>query len=370
MQLPSAPALGVGARRADPTVAQVLPEADEDRCVAAYHFVVKRSYSILPGQMLQRRPRATPLVMADAWFEDGGALRSSLRHPSDLVPPKAGCEVVVEGHCHPPGGESVDVLCALQITDAPPKQVRVLGDRAAWLPAGEARARYSAPRTFGAIPLRWELAYGGVDHTTGAKPFPANPLGRGFWLAGGVPEAPPEWEGSAPAPAAPVGRFCALPNLVQPSAWPGPDDLLVDAASVDAAPAPVGFGWRSRHWAGVQAPLLAPADQVTRPLQGGDRIELTHMHPRHPRLAFQVPLDRPRVCWNAGWGKETVKLQLDTVFIQPDRDAVDLVWRGTLAVPEDRRRPDVVPRLVDVDGAFLPWSASIDEPLSRRDLER
>lgn len=366
MQIPSASARGVGPRQLPDTVGQVLPEADDAERVAAYHFVVKRSYRMVHEGTLEQLPNASPLVTADTYYDGKGPMTAPLRCPSELVPPKPACDVVVHGHARAPGGEATEVICGVSVADHH-KRARVVGDRYAWRAAG--RTRFSPPRTFSAMPLRWELAYGGVD-TSGAAPmvFAANPLGCGYWAAGGVPEAPPQWTGFRPPPHAPR-RYAVLPNFLPESPWPGPEQMLIEAEQTDAVPDPVGFGWRSRHWHGVEGLNLAPAGQIVPFPHPGDWLRLENLHPTHRQLALQLPADPPRLYWNAGWGREPVKLSLDTVSLEPDLDRVDLVWRGTMAISEARRTAAVVPRLLDVDGVFLPWTAQLDQAVARPVLE-
>ncbi len=393
MQAPVAPALGVGPRRNHHTLAQVLPEADEEGRVGAYHFVVKRSYDVVAGKLAERRASATAMHAADVYFDGGGLLDASLRHPTDLLPPKPGCDVVVVGHCHPPGGEATDCTVELHVEDRK-KAVRVIGDRTAVLRRGERWATLRGPRPFSVMPLRWELAYGGPA-------FAANPIGCGCWPDDALPPPPPEFEGELPeVPGAPSPLYGPLPNLVPESAWPGPEDLAFDRAAT-SAPSPANLGWLSRHWArrpaepvalrstpapraapsGRAAPAnvelvgdrlvarqFAPDDQVFPHPHGGEPITLVNLHPSVPRLRFQLPMDRPTVHWNHGAGRERVAMNLDTVTIEPDLDRLDLVWRGTLEVPADARTAAVCPRLVDVDGELLPWVVRLTDPLDRAAL--
>ncbi len=159
---------------------QYLPESGPEG-LRFFHFVVKRSYRIEADQPAQPRTLQRVLQMADAWYEDVlDPLSSPVRYETDLSPPKNGCDVVLNGHCHAPGGEQTTVECRLKVGDHE-KRVLVLGDRTVWKPKTRKTALLTAARPFAVMPLRWDLAYGGIDRSfeTGPLPHPANPSGTG-----------------------------------------------------------------------------------------------------------------------------------------------------------------------------------------------
>ncbi|MCB9527362.1 MAG: DUF2169 domain-containing protein [Myxococcales bacterium] len=356
----------VATARPEEVAVQVLPEADEAARVAAYHFVVKRSYRFDDAGALRPAP-ARPLCLADAVVEgdDGSGPPLAV---SELVPPRPRCDVVVIGHCHPPGGEAVECVAAVQL-GAVEHRVRVVGDRTAWLPAGARRARFSSPRPFSAMPLDWRRAWGGRDRfALGWQVLDANPVGCGYWCDDRPPGAPAAWFARPrpgvvlPPPGAGVDRYGPLPNLLPESGWPGPDDVLRPVLD-DTAPAPAGFGWRGRGWAGA-GPNRAPAGlQVPHP-GGGAALVLVNLRAGVPRLTLRLPHDFPRVYWNAGSGRVPVLVALDAITVEPDAGRLDLVWRGTLPMPAERRPATVMPRLVEVDGALRRWQVPIEAPVA------
>lgn len=370
--------------RPEPEAVQVLPEADEQGRVAAYHFVVKRSYRFGGDGVLRPAP-ARPLELADRWLDGGGPSSSAPAAVAELTPPKPRCDVVVMGHCHPPGRQSTDCVCAVTIESARRTtihRVRIVGDRVAWLPAGQRRARYTSPRPFSVMPLDWNRAWGGRDpFAPGWRVLERNPVGRGYWFDAEPPPAPAAWLARAsgvllPERAPIADRFGPLPNLLPEDGFPGPDALLRTADGID--PAPVGFGWRAAHWASDAEDLRTSTpsysggslNRAPAPLQvphpgGATRITLLHMRDRVPRLTLQLPVEFPRVHWNAGFGRAAVRVVLDTVLIEPDPGRLDLVWRGTLPMPADRRPPTVMPRLLEVDGVFRRWATPIEAPIPR-----
>lgn len=387
MQWSAAEAAGVASARPDEVAVAVLPEGDDEGRVAAYHFVVKRGYRFDDSGALRAAP-ARALVTGDV-FEEGagegaGEGEAAPRAVSELVPPRPRCDVVVVGHCYPPGGEAVESVCGVDVGGVS-HRVRVVGDRVGWLPAGERRARFTAPRPFRAMPLSWARAWGGRDVlAAGWRVCEANPAGRGYWCDDGWVGVPAAWRERAAAMASAgvgvprlpmlprgVDRYGPLPNLLPLSGWPGPDDIVRpsgDGGGGGGDEGPAGFGWRAGHWAGVEGLNRAPAGlQVAHP-GGGVELALLHLRPGAARVALRLPNDFPRVYWNAGFGRVPVPVALDAITVDADAGWVDLVWRGTLAMAAERRSAAVVPRLVEVDGVFRRWAVPFDEPIARPDL--
>lgn len=387
MQLALARAPGVSPARPEPVAAQVLPEGDGEGRVAAYHMVVKRSHRFGDDGALRPAP-ARPLEFADRWLDGGDASNAAPAAVSELCPPRPRCDVVVMGHCHPPGGRATECVCAVAIGGVE-HRVRVVGDRTAWLPAGARRARFTPPRPFAVMPLDWSRAWGGRDDFDPTRrALASNPVGRGFWVEATPAEVPEAWRARAGAVALPLGaarrvdRYGPLPNLLPESGWPGPDDVLrPDGMGDDSGDGigPVAFGWRAAHWAPEGRPSMASARhgqappgrgrnrapaalQVPHPV-GGAELVLTHMRAGVPRLALTLPRAWPAVYFNAGFGRAVVHMVLDTVLVEPDAGRLDLVWRGTLPMPAGRRPTTVMPRLLEVDGAFCRWAAPFDAPI-------
>ncbi len=364
---------------------QYLPEAGPDG-LRSFHFVVKRSFRIEPDKPAQPRTLQRVLQTADAYYEGVlDPLASPVRYESDLAPPKPACDVVVNGHCHAPGGEQTTVECGLRVGEHA-KRVLVLGDRSAWKPKSRKTALLTAARPFAVMPLRWDLAYGGVDRSVPRRPIPhpANPSGAGYWAA--------PIEGTDD-----VDRHGPLPNLEDPAAPIQLDALLVDPLDWKSGPRPWGFGWVPKHWApraelaGLDPALAdlwetlhgaspegadealpflemqpgfrngAPDGQVIPCPQGGELVVLDHLHPTYEQLRFRLPADRPRLRWGWGAGEiEAVTLQLDTLLIEPDIDLLDCVWRGTLATPEGFRLDEPHRLRIEVDGQLTAPAQLLD----------
>lgn len=367
--------------RHDGYLVQPLPDSTPDG-LAGFHFVVKRSFDLEPGQVLRPRGLQRPLFMADVYAEPSEPSRSALLHASDLCPPKAACDVILVGHCHPADGAVATCKVRLRFGDTLDKTVLIVGDRAVWQRPGEQSARVSKPKPFEAMPLSWPRAYGGTPLYEGHPvPHPANPAGVGLWLTPGPDAEAPE-------------RWGALPNLEHPNAPLQMNALVIGAGALDEAAAPAAFGWIPAHWAprkhragqdprfesvyrrvtagvpeGVpKTPFkvrdskyynAAPDDQIVPYPSGGEQVIIENVHPEHSRLEFSIPSTAPKLEWSEGGAWKAVTLQLDTVVIDTDRLCVELVWRGT-SPSETRNLLDVESIGLKVDGDYTPPAALVD----------
>lgn len=356
---------------------QHLPETSPDPAegLRAFNFVVKRSYALVPDAPAQPLRLQRPIVMADVYHDHVlDPIRGSVKYESELLPPKPACDVVINGHVYAPGGEATQVECGLRIGDHR-KRALVIGDRSVWRPRGQKRALLNAARPFSVMPLRWENAYGGVDATpAGPIPHPANPAGKGYWTRPFTEEQDRD-------------RWGALPNIEDPTKPIQLDALDVDLQDWKSGPRPVGFGWVPKHWAprnelaGMPKELRpvwdlfhgspppggdkvlpfrelqrayfngAPDGQVIPYPNGGELVVLDHLHPEHAQLRFRLPVDHPKLRWDCGTGGFVdVKLKIDTVLIEPDLMAIDIIWRGTVPSPEGFRLDQLGIVRIEVNG--------------------
>lgn len=354
---------------------QPIPDCGPEG-IEGMHLVAKRSYRITPDAPCEPLMLQPPLVLADRYADPDDPLTSPLLHAGELSPPKPRVDVLLTGHCHPPGGEAPTCEVGLRVGDALDKRVLVIGDRRAWQPRGADRATISRPRPFGAMPLDWRRAYGGTARYGDLDvPHQHNPIGVGFWLAPGPGGEPHDHHGP-------------MPNFEDPRRPLQVDELRVDPEHLDRARRPVGTGPIPLHWlprarrggldprvrAWMQAttdtePTLppldprvyncAPDDQQLDALPPGALARLTHLHPEHAELRFPLPAATPALRF--GHDRRPlapVELRLDTVAIDADRMRLSLIWRGTHRFESGPRLADQISRLrLEVDGeAILPAS--------------
>lgn len=265
--------------------------------------------------------------LADECWEDDPAT-SSIKRPSDLAPFKPGTDVLLVGHAHPGRDPFVDVSLRMGPIQ---KAVRAHGLRVlqagsfGGLSAGPARPLREP------LPLRWELAQGGIDRADPDRPAqdPKNPLGRGFTKTPKslVGQPAPQLED----PAHPFGshhaepaNFGAIHRHWQPR---------------------VGFaGTYDQEWMDTRMPLLPldfddryhvtvrPDQWSPRPLLGDEPIEVLNAT-ADGRWNATLPRVTPRfrACTDGVW--QDLPTHLDTILLEPDRRRVELTFRASLVLP-------------------------------------
>lgn len=290
---------------------------------------VKGTFDIQPdGKLSLADEQLDPLLLPEYNGEIG---QSSLRYDADLVAPKPTTDVVLNGTAYAPNGRpSTDFLIALRV--GPIKKVlRVRGNRR-W-DDGPFGGSPTSPQPATRVPIVYERAYGGYDHT---DPDPRlhnmdsrNPVGCGVFS---------DLRRRARQP---------LPNFEYP------DGNLEKAG-------PAGFGaidsfWSPRRefagtydkaWEQNRLPLLpedwdprsllcSPTDQ--RPatyLRGGELVELVNLTP-NGLLRFTLPkvslTFSTRFATRFDSRIEEHYSRLSTVIIEPDNLRVIMVWVSILA---------------------------------------
>jgi hypothetical protein len=291
---------------------------------------VKGSYLIKPDGSAVPAPEQVPV--RPELKHRGDALATSLLYESDLTFPKAGTDVLLEGHAYAPGGRDATQVDVMMQVGRIKKIARVWGDRA-WTP-GLLGLKLSDPLPFRKMPLTWERAYGGTDQISDNQKLhdwePRNPVGTGF---GTQSEHV-------------VGR--KAPNVEDPA------HLI---SSWKDRPRPMGFGPVARHWlprrkhAGTydekwekeRLPLppkdfdekfnqCAPEDQQAAGfLRGGEAVELFNLS-ASGYLKFTLP--RPALRFETRMGAERIEHEasLYTVILEPDVPRVILLWLTSLPV--------------------------------------
>lgn len=347
------------------------PESDLDG-LQRFHFSVKRTCVFAPDGRAEPADRQQRPLAADRHFEEGDPFTASVQQASELGPPLGGTDVAVIGHACAPGGEATHFYPSVQV-GSHRHRILAIGDRVAVIDR-EGRAHISPPQPFHVRPVRYEYAYGGVDHQCVAAPVPCltNPLGTGFVL-GPLQDAEPR------------EAWTPMPNFEHPDQLLDRDSLRMPATREQPARRPAGFGWIAPTWApraqmaglpestrrlwqrvhgdtdpeGTAFRPLDPAywraanPGLQCPLLGGDEgVVLTHLHQTHESLRFRLPGLRPalRVALN-GEAAQAVPVQLSMVHVEVDEQCVQLVWRGTLPRPAHLEGLHALTRMeYEVDG--------------------
>ncbi len=192
-----------------------------DRDDRAWHVLALRMTLSLGASGPRLAKAQRPLVLADAHHGDPAA--TSLVDESDLCPTRPATDVLLRGTAWAPGGAETPSWEVSVRAGSAYRRARVMGPRW-WERAGGDAWRLTEPLPCTAVPLRYELAYGGVARD-GAREerCEENPIGVGF--------APRWWRDGR-------DRFEA----------PRVESFDDPVTAVDRPVAPQGFGPLGRAW--------------------------------------------------------------------------------------------------------------------------
>ncbi|MCK8784364.1 DUF2169 domain-containing protein [Roseomonas sp. NAR14] len=287
--------------------------------------ILKGTFALVPGGACTPLPEAAqrPFCGTEPHLDDLGR---TPRWLSDLAPCKPHTDFLVNGHFHAPGGVPVPHGRAAAHLGPMHKELLFFGERC-WLIGDVISETVPTAR----VPLRWELAFGGLRD-------PRNPWGRGL-----APE--PDGIVRLPQiedPAAPVQRRADRP---EPANFAGMPEQFAERRA--------RAGTRDHRWALFEAPFppkdYDPSFHNTAPRgqragnhpRGDEGLRLVNLHPTVPDLATWLPGLRPRVALVRETGEaEEIAMPLDTVVALPDEDQLVLLWRGN-APARARHLPDV-----------------------------
>lgn len=290
-------------------------------------IAVRATYDLADSGSMTLAEEQLPPLLAPEYF--GAPGKSSLRYDSDLLAVKPTTDVLVLGSAYAPGGQPASVVPVTLRVGHLQKELLVHGERL--YRAGTASLKTSSARPFRVQPLRYELAFGGLDtsdpdprrHRYDAR----NPVGRGTALDPlalvDTPAHTIEYADGEPASRGPAGFGPIAPS------W---SPRLELAGTYDQA------------WEKSRKPLLpadynpafaqsSPVDQrAPQPLAGGERMELLNMTPGG-RLLFELPSHSFGLTSAFGTRRESHHAILATVLVEPDERRLSLVWQSALRVP-------------------------------------
>jgi len=294
--------------------------------VESLYAIVKGTFTL--GEKVLIAAKKDPIVVADMFSGEPG--QSSLNVPSDLGLMKPGTDVLLLGTAYCPNGKAIPAMDVLLAVGPISKAVRVFGNRV-WK-SGIWGDKPSEPEPFQKMPLSWEYAFGGTDRVNGSQSQVQaenrNPVGLGFR----VKEGQKKLDGMK------------LPNLESPK------QLI---SSWKDRPPPASYGpicptWEPRRsyagtydaaWQKNRAPFLpkdfdprffqlAPPDQVVPGfLKGGEAVEVRGATPSG-LLRFQLPKYQVQAVFLLAQEEHVRPACLDTVFIEPDRNVLVLLWKA------------------------------------------
>lgn len=303
----------------------VFPNARGVECAYAN---VKATFDFSSGAP-RLAAKQTSFLASDVYW--GEPDQTSLRAAADLTLLKPATDVLVLGRAVSQRG-AVHAMEVEVRVGAVQRRLRITGNRV-W----RARGRewlITEPEPFERMPLRWELAYGGIAPVMDGREAQGearNPVGRGF-----VASYDDTFDG------------VALPNIEDPA-------MLMSSPQERPAPAgvaPVAPSWQSRSqyagtydaaWQKHRAPHL-PLDfdprffnvappQMRAPtyLRGGEDVSITGCTAGAP-LAFQLPQLDLQLEWFFDGRVVPATPLLDTVLFETDLGRMQMVWRAELPV--------------------------------------
>jgi len=298
----------------------LLPNEDG---IDTLYIVVRATFNI--GEQWTLVDTQPPPAEADEYWDEPE--NSSIQHTSDYHTGKSNSDIIMLGHAFSPDKKEVRQMDVSLTVGQVHKTIRVFGDRQ-WQ-----NGRISPPQPFRTMAMTYEKAYGGthiVDEKITATET-RNPVGCGF-----SGQRKPEEMNGLP-----------LPNLEDP------DDLINDPAQ---QPTPACFAASAPHWsprsgfAGTydedwktqRLPYL-PTDFDRRffsmahtdliyPgfLQGGEPVEITHMHLHKHLLKFTIPVVKLRSTVIVAGSSQQPEFNLETLTIEPNRLTLSMVWRAAM----------------------------------------
>lgn len=299
-----------------------------------YVVVVKGTFSVLSDGQVRLAEQQEPLVYADQHY--GEPNQTSIQYECDFARFKRRTDVLVNGNAVSPRGKAVtELTVSLEIGNSK-KEVKVFGDRK-W-ERGLLGFHSTPPESFESMPLVFERAFGGSDHSHESPKHQGtelrNPVGVGFHknsTASAIEGKP-------------------LPNL---------EDSRHPISKWSDRPPPAGVGFIGRNWqprvthAGTyderwmqeRLPFLpadfddqyfqaALQDQQFSYLQGGETVRCTNMTPEGVFSFVLAQVNLP--LWFRFRDRPLEVLpNLDTLVVEPGQRRYLATWRA--AVPVGRK---------------------------------
>jgi hypothetical protein len=308
-------------------ISVAVDKKGRDLCVV----VIKGTFAIGNNGKTYLAEKQEPMVYADVHY--GEPDKTSIKYECDFAPFKPRADIIVNGHAVSPTGRPVDKATVVLEVGSLRKHINIIGDRH-W-EGGKLGMRPSAPTPFVKMPLVFERAFGGSDHSHPKQKHQGtelrNPVGVGFHKNSDSKTI----------------KNTRLPNLEHPGhpirEWSN-------------TPPPVGFGILGRNWhprikfAGTyneewlndrfpflpedfdeQYFLSAPVDQQMPYLRGGEFIRCTNMTDDRT-LAFTLPEVRIPIVYRFRDRQVNEQPNLDTLIVEPDERRFLLVWRVNVPV--------------------------------------
>lgn len=293
--------------------------------------IVKGTFNIGENGESELADKQIDFVYADEHIGDPST--TSIKYECDFSPFKPKTDVIVNGDAISPNGKTVSELdVSLQVLNKI-KRLRVYGDR--FWRSGWLGWYATAPLPFKVMPITYERAFGGTDHShQNEKKWGTemrNPVGTGYLL---------NRQGKAV-------NHKPLPNI---------ERIQQRIKSWSQKPEPIGLGaigrsWQpriafagtfDRVWRDEKFPFLpddfndlyyqsAPPDQQFDHFTGNEKIVCTGMTLNH-RVQFIVPTLSVPIRY-VFFDKTITRMpNLDTVLVEPNESRAILTWRSRIPI--------------------------------------
>ncbi len=304
--------------------------------------LAKRTYEIAPGRIFLANDQQQ-LNPGEITSDPASPFYSETLAESDLVPYKPFTDIVVHGKAYAPRGKKAYHLeCELQVGSVF-KKVVVYGERK--LESKIMRGLYfTDPVPFECMDIGYTNAYGGRAKAKDGTlyPFPPNPLGKGFYLKGGVEDL----------------SEIIVPAVEDPDSPIEPEDLILDKFdNWKNAPKPASFGWTKQNffprftYAGIipELPGAFTAGYEINPdlpkidtrffqgaseglcnhvLKGNEHVKLAYLDRENPVFEFDLPGEMPEISIKIGSESLNVEPVLQTLFFIKEFNLMTSVWRA------------------------------------------
>jgi uncharacterized protein YjbI with pentapeptide repeats len=288
--------------------------------------IIKGTFDLIPdGKAIFAEEGLFPT--GDEPYSDDDEGDGSSYYASDFGYFKPRADLMLVGKCYAPGGKpAVSVPVTFQVGNTR-KSLGVIGDRE-WKGLFKS---LSDPKPFTEMDLRYENSYGGEGYKN-------NPIGRGHNKI--------QPEGGE--------KYWPLPNIEDPENF---------IKSPGDEPFPAGFGPLSREWQHRMSKLgnykgdylekrwpwfagdfeydyfnaAHPSLQVDGYLRGDEELFFENLHPEVPKYHSRLPGIRPRCFLNYDSPADfkELDLNLDTLWIDAEKEQLILVWRGVTQVASE-----------------------------------
>jgi len=263
----------------------------------------------------------------------GEPASTSVRYECDFAHQKPRTDVVVLGEAYAPEGRAVTEMEVGLAVKTLRKVLMVTGDR--YWHRGIAAIRPSSPRPFRTMPIIYERAFGGSDHSHSDPKYHSselrNPVGVGFMTnpdhdaAEGRPLPNIEFEDTAMRSC--YDKPCPAGFGVVARAW---QPRLKHAGTYDQAWLDEVFPFLPNDF-DPQCFQCAPRDQQLPYLRGGEVIACSGLTAAGT-WTCEVPRQDVPVTYRFRNTDVRCETRLDTIVVEPARKRITVCWRASTPI--------------------------------------